>query len=366
MSSAWWYPISRYLPGIRFGTWLRLLRQVRFSIDPPYLPRAAFTTIASVVNSFLARVEERLYGDAIRRTSITTPPVFILGHWRSGTTHLFNLLAQDVDNFAYPTTYEAVCPHTFLCTERLLSVPISWFMPRRRPMDGVELGPGTPNEDEFALAVTTLLSPFLGIVFPRDDEVFAPSLTLRSLPPEKVELWKRTLLWYCRKLTFKHGRRLLLKSPPHTARVRLLLDVFPDARFIHIRRHPYDVFRSYRHYFRTAPLYSRLQDAAADPIEERILARYQDLYDAYFEDLSRVPPGRITEIAFEDLDKRPVEEIKRAYRELELPGFERLRPALDKGMRAYRKNEHEELPEALKRRIAERWRRSFAAWDYRP
>ena len=45
------------------------------------------------------------------------PPLFVLGHWRSGTTHLHNLLAQDIDQFAYANTYQVINPHTFLATE---------------------------------------------------------------------------------------------------------------------------------------------------------------------------------------------------------------------------------------------------------
>ena len=46
----------------------------------------------------------------------------------------------------------------------------------------------------------------------------------------------------------RHGRLppkpLLVKSPVHTARVRMLLKLFPKARFLYIHREPLKVFAS--------------------------------------------------------------------------------------------------------------------------
>ena len=78
-----------------------------------------------------------------------------------------------------------------------------------------------------------------------------------------------------RKLTFKYGRPLVLKSPPHTARIRLLLEMFPEARFVHIHRHPYQVFRSCRHYHDTAVWYSYLQKPDTSLNDDRIIRRYE-------------------------------------------------------------------------------------------
>ena len=56
--------------------------------------------------------ELRLLGDDIAKTEMPDP-VFILGHWRSGTTLLHGLMAQD-DQFAYPRIYQVSNPHSFL------------------------------------------------------------------------------------------------------------------------------------------------------------------------------------------------------------------------------------------------------------
>jgi len=53
-------------------------------------------------------------------------------------------------------------------------------------------------------------------------------------------------MYFIRKVQLFRGteKRLLLKSPVHTARIKLLLKLFPDAQFVYIHRNPYDVFRS--------------------------------------------------------------------------------------------------------------------------
>ena len=58
-------------------------------------------------------------------------PLFILGHYRSGTTHLHNLLALD-PQFAAPTFFQALNPHTFLSTERFVAPVADRLIARRR------------------------------------------------------------------------------------------------------------------------------------------------------------------------------------------------------------------------------------------
>ena len=103
------------LGGITFEYWLRLLRENRFDIHPSYWLRAVIITASSLGNSLDRRREEATHGRAIR-DAIADPPVFVLGIWRSGTTHLQNLLAVD-ERFAFPNWYQVAYPHSFLGTE---------------------------------------------------------------------------------------------------------------------------------------------------------------------------------------------------------------------------------------------------------
>ncbi len=235
--------------GITLGRWLRVLRENDFAVDRPYWGRAAVTTLASIPNTLLAAWENWFYGRKVRDARVD-PPLFILGIWRSGTTHLHNLLAQD-DRFAYPTTYQVFFPHTFLTTEKTNARLLDFLLPKKRLMDNVTFGFAEPQEDEFAICSLTGRALPMAWAFPRRADHYGRYLTLREASADEVAEWKSALAWLVRKLSFKHGKPLVLKSPGHTCRIRLLLELFPEAKFVHIRRNPYDVFRSSQHWMRT-------------------------------------------------------------------------------------------------------------------
>lgn len=361
-----WSISHNYLAGITAGDWFQLLKENRFAVDPPYWHRAAFITLASLMNSASRQKEQRLYSEAVGAVEVE-PPLFVLGHWRTGTTHLHNLLAQDTDQFAFANTYQVVNPHTFLCTEEVNSRRFAWLVPPRRPMDNVALSFQTPQEDEFAPCLMSRRSLYLGISFTRREKHYARHLTFEDAPMEDVEAWKAAYHWFLKKLTFKYRRPLVLKSPPHTARIRLLLELFPNARFVHIHRNPYTVFQSFRRYFDTAMWHTYLQRPDLAGIDDRIIDRYNALFDAFFAQRNLIPRERFHEVRFEDLEKDPIGEIRKLYGRLRLPGFDAFRPKLEGYLRSltgYRKNEFPELEPRWQTRIAHAWQRSFDEWSY--
>jgi omega-hydroxy-beta-dihydromenaquinone-9 sulfotransferase len=355
------------LQGMALGEWWALLRRHRFAIDVPHLPRTVIQTAISASNTAGARIERMRFGRRIEAARVEAP-LFILGHYRSGTTHLHNLLALD-PQFAAPTFFQVLTPHTFLTNERFAAPLADRLIVRRRYQDEMALGAGVPSEDEFALCTMTGLSPYMAWCFPGDGTPhYDRYLTFRDAEPGEVARWGSALTTFLRKLTLKHGRPLVLKSPPHTARIRLLLGLFPDARFVQIHRDPYVVFRSTRHMIRAAqPLY-HLREGPLQDGDDRILSVYTEMYDAFFEQRGLIPEGRLCEVGFEDLERDPVGIIRSVYEALRLPGFEDVRPRLEGyigSIAGYRKNRHDELPEPLRRRIAHEWGRSFEEWGYR-
>ena len=353
------------LQGMALGEWWALLRRHRFAIDLRHLPRALVQTALSAANSAGARLERLRFGRRIDATPVPAP-LFILGHYRSGTTHLHNLLAQD-PQFAAPTFFQALNPHTFLTNEGFAAPLADRLIVRRRYQDEMALGAGVPSEDEFALCVMTGLSPYMDWYFPGDGAVYDRYLTFREATDGEVVRWENALTLFLKKLTLRHGRPLVLKSPPHTARIRLLLGLFPDARFVHIHRDPYVVFRSTRHMIRAVqPLY-HLREGPIQDGDDRILSVYNEMYDVYFEERGLIPDGRLCEVSYEDLERDPVGVVGSVYESLGLTGFEAFRPRLEGYLATidgYRKNRLDELPESLRRRIAHEWGRSFDEWGY--
>lgn len=357
----------QFLSGITAGDWWRMLRENRLAVDRCYWHRAAFITLMSLINSRYRQQEERSYGAAIAATSIQEAPIFILGHWRSGTTHLHNLLVRNRAHFAFPTVYQASFPHSFLSTEATIPRLVARYVPETRLFDNVAFQLDLPQEDEFAMCITSGFSPFMGMVFPQRAAHYDRYLTLRDVPQAEVERWKTTLLWFLKKLTYRYGQAIVLKSPPHTARVRLLLDMFPNARFVHISRNPYAVFQSTRHMYDTMVWHTYLQRPDLASISDGILRRYVTMYDAYFAERTLIPAGQLHELHFEDLRRDPLGQMRELYAALHLPGFASAEPGLRAyvdGLGVYQQNNYAGLPDEDRAQVAQAWQRNFARWSY--
>jgi hypothetical protein len=353
------------LCGVTFHDWWGTLRDNRFAIDPPYWPRAAILTAGSVLNSLYGRREEKHYRTLLADVKVQ-PPLFILGHWRSGTTLLHNLLAVD-DRFGYPNLYQVFFPHTFLCTEEDRSDLVVPLIPSTRIIDNVAQGLGMPNEDEFATCASSMLSPYMLWSFPRHQERYEKYLTFQGVSEVELARWKDALLLFVKKLTLKQNRPMLLKSPPHTCRIKLLLELFPEAQFLHIRREPYTVFQSTRHLNETLTRALQFQSPDPEGLDEAVIRRYQVMHEAYFAERHLIPEGRFHEVAFEELEADPIGQVRQVYERLALPGFDVLQPRLQAyvdSLSTYRKNDYPPLPPLLRSRISQAWRRNFEEWGY--
>ena len=111
-------------------------------------------------------------------------------------------------------------------------------------MDAMKVDWNKPQEDEFALCLMGAPSPYLTIAFPNNPPNDPEALDLDGLPPRELAYWKRRFVGFLKRLTFRDPRRLVLKSPTHSCRIPTLLELFPDAQFVHIVRNPYVVFPS--------------------------------------------------------------------------------------------------------------------------
>lgn len=362
-----WSFTHQFLTGVTARDWWHLLRDNRHAVDLRYWHRAAFITMMSVINSLYKREEERDFGAAVRATSISEPPIFVLGHWRSGTTHLHNLMTVD-ERFTFPTVYQATFPHTFLSTEQTIPRAVDRFIPNTRIFDNVAFSLGLPQEDEFAMCIASGYSSLMGMVFPRRTDHYDRYLTLEGVPEGEVRAWKETLRWFLQKLTLAHGSRpIVLKSPPHTARVRLLLELFPNARFVHIVRNPYKVFQSTRHMYDTMVWHTYLQQPDESQINAGILRRYQTMYDAYLSDRELIPRGQLYELTFEDLRRDPLGQMENLYQTLGIDGFAQAEGPLRQyveGLRDYRQNDYTGIGEDERAMVAAAWSRYFAQWGY--
>jgi hypothetical protein len=298
---------------------------------------------------------------------IDSSPLFILGHPRSGTTHLQNLLAVD-PRYATPNLHQVFFPHTFLSAEKPFRKIFGSRLPRTRGFDNTAISFDTPQEDEIALCSMGAGSIFLILMFPKEKDHFWQYLSLKDLTEMELTEWKDSYIRFLKKLAFQYGKPLILRSPPHTARIQTLLDLFPDARFVHIYRNPYTVFQSYRHmlkYLDRNFLY--LQRPNMAELDDLIIKHYIEMYDAFFSDLPLLRDEQYFPVKFEDLESDPIEQLEALYGHLNLPGFPACKTEFTRYLESisgYRKNVHQDLTAEEREKIYSAWRRNFEAWGY--
>jgi omega-hydroxy-beta-dihydromenaquinone-9 sulfotransferase len=349
-----WAP--RMWQGCDLFGWLRLLLRNRFAVHWSCWYIAVIVTFFSFWHSLLKVVQEAIYGRRIGKTIIRHPPIFILGHWRSGTTLLHEFLIQD-ERHSFPTTYACMAPNHFLLTEDILSRWLKFLVPSRRQMDNMKAGFDRPQEDEFALCMLGQPSPYLTVAFPNRPPQCQEYLDLKKLPSARVRSWKRTFLHFLKQVTFRDPRRLVLKSPPHTARISVLKEMFPDALFVHIVRDPYVVFASTVNLWRTLYRTQGLQRPAYQGLEELVLNTYTLLYNRLEEGKKLLDPRQFYELKYEDLVSDPVGELAKLYEHFQLGGFSKFLPRLQRylaGIRDYETNRYQLTPRQ-RQEIARRW-----------
>ena len=289
------------------------------------------------------------------------PPVFIVGHPRSGTTHLHNLMAAS-GRFATVPPVLAGMPWEGRGLGRLMRPFVNMYLPETRLIDQVRLGPDAPTEDEVALANMCALSYFHALYFPRRfAETYARGLLLEGATEAEVAGRERALRRYVRTMS-RRGRALLLKNPAYTAQVGWLRRLYPETRFVHIHRDPCAVFASARRSVRTVLRELALQSWDDGEVDEAILRAYPPMMEALMRDARDLPPGRLAHVSFEALLTDPLGELEAVWAALGLPEPEASLAAVEgylATVEGYRQNPNALTP-AERRAVRRRWGQAHA------
>lgn len=352
---------------MRATCWWRLLAKNRFRVTPSRLHVALGVSFFTPINDLLAATQEMAFGRRIRETKILKDPVFILGHWRSGTTLLHELLVSD-PQFASPNTFQCFAPSHFLISEYLMVRFGNFLLPKKRPMDEMEAGWKLPQEDEFALMNLGVPSPYLRVAFPQTQERAMEYLNFQNLPEKDLAKWRDGFLWFLKVLTYHYeSKQLILKSPPHTGRLGELAKLFPNAKFIHLTRDPRKLFSSTMRLWRSLDEVQALQPTLSDAeMKDYVIRSLQMMYEGYDEAKQQLPEDRLMQLRYEDLVASPKETMKRIYAQLSLGDFSNIEPTLDKrleGHQAYRPNRHS-MDEVLEQEILSSWSKYAEEYGY--
>ena len=273
------------------------------TIGKGYKTKYQLTKAICRLLSCLKPIQDRRYDKRLKNQAINMEPVFILGHWRSGTTFVHNVLAHD-KHFGYTTTYQTVFPHMMMWGQPMFKKTMAWLMPDKRPTDNMELNVDLPQEEEFALSNMMPCSYYDFWFLPQNMLEYCDRfLTMKTATPEEHRMFRETFLKLIKiSLWNTQGSQFLSKNPPHTGKVKEILEMFPNAKFIYLMRNPYTVFESTRSFFTNTIIPLQLQKISPEELEKNILEVYTRLYRKYEEDKKLIPAGNLIEIKFEDFE----------------------------------------------------------------
>ena len=356
------------LAGSSFINILKLLSQNRFRVDPVGVPRILYSMALSLGMSPLRLYEYLKFNKQINETVVDKHPIFILGHWRTGTTYLHNLISQD-RQFGFASTYQTVTPTLFLSFEKIIKPIVSSSLPEKRPQDDVDLGADLPNEEEYALGSISPYSFYNGWIFPKNMDFYSRYVDFKNLSDKTIDDFKKVYLDYIKKLTFYYnGKQLILKNPSNTSRIKFLLDIFPDAKFINIIRNPYHVYLSMkRNIEKEMTLYTLQKPPNWEVFEKSMIDMYIRMFDKYFKEKNLIKKENLVEIRYEEFISNPLDEIEKIYSNLNIEGFKKNKDVFAKYIKSQSKIKTSKyyIDEGTKNRIYNYLKYTIDKWNYK-
>jgi len=307
----------------------------------------------------------------IKQHTITEPPVFILGYYRSGTTFLQQLFMQD-DRFGYTSAFQMIFPEIMLSCEKWLTPAlesVSHLLKIQNPIHRIPFTWYSPGEENVAMATSlSSVGAQWGFFFPKKmSEYFEKYVLFENIPDGKIETWKQTYLFLLKKISLANQKKqLILKSPPNTARIKLMLSLFPDAKFIFVHRNPYEVFASNRRLWKVMVQLYMLGRTNGINYNEIILETYSEIMQRYLQDKNIIPPGHLIEVCYEEFINEPINKMKHIYSSLDLGDFsycEKKMATFADSQKKYVKLNHK-LTEDEMKSISVKWEPFIRYWNY--
>jgi hypothetical protein len=272
-------------------------------------------------------IEKIIYSAKIKKQEIDPNPIFIIGHWRSGTTFLHQLLSND-QQFGYINFYSAMFPNAFLWTEKMmkplmnnLSARLRWKIPF---FNNIPYDFDFPCEEDTALLhMGSSNSAYWAYALPKKAmAMFSRTMYFSHHDTTREKTFMNDYLYLLRKTSLKYGgKRLLLKSPPNTARMQLLLKAFPNAKFIYLERNAADIYYSHSKLWKQCLKQYGLQKIKQAQLDHIIIQTMKNMHLQYNKDKSLLSNRNLYEVNYEKLINDPLLTIKEIYQHLEIPGF---------------------------------------------
>jgi len=280
----------------------------------------------SAIMTLLSVIDKIRYAYLKKHFKKEITPIFIIGHWRSGTTLLHNLMCKD-SKAGYTTTYQTLFPNNLFGLQGIIKKILLMFMPKERPYDHVPIHPDFPQEEEFALANTFSQSYYNWFYFPnKRKEIFKNLKFWETLSEGKKNSWLKTYDDLVKRSLINTNKlRYISKNPPNTFRIPQLLKLYPNAKFIYIFRNPYEVYSSSFNFFKSTLSAISFQSISDSELKKHILTVYREMIDTYEKDKNLLKEKNLIEVRYEDFVKSPVSHLEQIYKHFDLEADDNLR-----------------------------------------
>jgi len=215
------------------------------------------------------------------------------------------------------------------------------------------MGAEEPTEEEYSIGAMSKYGYYNGFIFPRNFDQYTRYLTFEGLPKD-LEKWKKIYYYFVQKMTLKYeGRQMIFKNPTNSYRIPHILEMFPNAKFIHTYRNPYEVYPSTYKFFDEVFAIYTLQTWDDEKMKLDILRNYKTLYEYLERDIKLIPEGNIVHVKYEEFIEEPMKHIDRIYSELGLELKEEYRENMRKyaetQKREYKTNVHKITDDVIER-----------------
>ncbi len=340
---------------------------VGYGISPKYYFRFFISLCVSLVAEPFRIIENLAYNRKLKAVTLPASPIFILGHWRSGTTLLHNVLCRD-DQFAYITTYQSVFPNQFFTGRWLFKNIMRALIPAERPVDHVQLSADFPQEEGFALCNINSYSFNLFWYFPKLWlKFYKKFVECNSSTAQEIRKFNQKYKKLIAQSLLDQGRQQFIsKNPANTGRIKQLLEMFPDAKFIYIYRNPLMVFQSTLNYFDAVMESLQMQKFNKSVLTEMIFDLYERLIKDYEDQKKLIPAGHLIEIRYEDFTAKPLDTLEKIYNDLRLDQFDKVLPFFASYMNSQKefKDTRHMLDASPEQKIKSRWQFAFDMYGY--
>jgi hypothetical protein len=312
-----------------------------------------------------SRIYESLkYDRRIAEHKLPEDPIFVLGHWRSGTSFLQELVALD-GRYATCSLFQCLFPECALSTSRWLPSLIDRIASTfdiLYPIQNRALRSALPAEEEIAmLCLTDPECANWGQLFPSRMRDYVPGLRKDNRDKEWLDAYRLVV----NKLSIANaGQRLVLKSPMNTARLPLLHAAYPNAVYMHIHRHPLDVFSSSRRLWQMILRQSALRGLSSACIDQQILDVYEAMMRRFLNDRRAVGKLHLVDVRYERLKADPVAILADTYESLNLGKPNRTAIERFIGETPVPAPRPRSIDQALEQQIRCSWSFAFDTWGY--